>query len=302
MSNSVCVVYLARVGNPLQLLNSFICSYQSYIAGIDHELLVVFKGFNSNSTELALSKQLLKNIEYTQFDISDDGLDITAYQKVLSNPSFSHFERFCFFNSHSNICSNDWLLKLNLALDQKNVGLVGATGSFYSFFSDHVNRLPKLPFLEFNSSQALLRGILKTGKWSLAWLNQLLCYVFVYSIQFDKFPNPHLRTNGMMAKREVLAKVSFGHIKNKSDAYRFESGRNSLTKQVLRMGLQVMIVGKSGQFFSIDDWAMSHTFWQGNQSNLLISDNQTRNYDTLSIEEKKTFEQYAWGKDDNVRT
>lgn len=302
MSNLVCVVYLARVGNPIELLDSFMRSYQSHTAGIDHELLVVFKGFNSNATELALSKQLLKHIEYTQFDISDDGLDITAYQKVLSNPSFSHFERFCFFNSHSNICSNDWLLKLNLALDQKNVGLVGATGSFYSFFSDHINRLPQQPLLEFNTRQTLLRSILKTSIWSLAWLNQFFCYVLVYSIRFDKFPNPHLRTNGMMAKREVLAKVSFGHIKNKSDAYRFESGKNSLTKQVLRMGLQVVIVGKNGQFFSVDDWAVSHTFWQGNQNNLLISDNQTRNYDSLSIEEKKTFAQYAWGKDGNVRT
>lgn len=298
----ICVVYLARVGNPQQLLESFIHSYQSHTAGIDHEFLVVFKGFKSDSTELALSKQLLKNIEYTEFDISDDGLDITAYQKVLSNSSFSHFERFCFFNSHSNICSNDWLLKLNLALDQKNVGLVGATGSFYSFFSDHINRLPKLPILEFDTSQALLGSILKTATWSLAWLKQFFCYVLVYSIQFDRFPNPHLRTNGMMAKREVLAKVNFGDIKNKSDAYRFESGKNSLSKQILRMGLQVKVVGKNGQLFDINDWTVSHTFWQGNQSNLLISDNQTRNYDTLSIEEKKTLEQYAWGKDTNART
>ena len=46
-----------------------------------------------------------------------------------------------------------------------------------------------------------------------------------------------------------------------------------------------------------DQWNRSGTFLQGRQENLLVSDNQTRAYDSASEAKRRQLSVYAWGED-----
>ena len=59
------------------------------------------------------------------------------------------------------------------------------------------------------------------------------------------------------------------------DAYRFECGKDGLTRQILRQGLDVLIVGRDGNAYRVEDWCRSNILFQGEQENLLVADNQT---------------------------
>lgn len=116
---------------------------------------------------------------------------------------------------------------------------------------------------------------------------------------FKKFPNPHIRTTGFMIKKSLICYIFKDLIiEDKIDAYRFESGKFSLTNQVLNKGLDVLVVGKNGRGYSIKNWIYSNTFRQGNQDNLLLSDNQTENYKKMKWGEKQIFHKLTWGNNE----
>ena len=51
-----------------------------------------------------------------------------------------------------------------------------------------------------------------------------------------------------------------------------------MTLQLLKKGLEPLIVGRDGRAYCKEEWYESRTYHSGDQSNLLISDNQTRLY------------------------
>ena len=75
----------------------------------------------------------------------------------------------------------------------------------------------------------------------------------------------------------------------------FEGGKDSLTSQVLRRGLKALVVGKDGRAYEPDEWHLSETLWQGEQRNLLVADNQTRDYATGSTRQRTFLSRFAWG-------
>lgn len=114
---------------------------------------------------------------------------------------------------------------------------------------------------------------------------------------FPEFPNIHIRTNAVMIDRELFCGITDGvEIAEKMDALLLESGPKSLTKQVLNEGKEILLVGRNGRGYSPEFWAMSGTFRQGNQENLLVSDNQTRGFPSLPWAEKKRVIFHTWGK------
>jgi hypothetical protein len=62
------------------------------------------------------------------------------------------------------------------------------------------------------------------------------------------------------------------------------------------MGLKAIVVGKDGKGYDKHEWDISDTFWRGTQSNLLISDNQTRKFATADLDWRRELEIFAWGK------
>ena len=84
-------------------------------------------------------------------------------------------------------------------------------------------------------------------------------------------------------------------IQTKLDACRFESGQSGITSKVLQRGLKAYIVDKNGNGFDYSDWPSSMTFRIGMQNNLLVTDNQTRSYDSMTLEEQATHSWLSWG-------
>ena len=100
---------------------------------------------------------------------------------------------------------------------------------------------------------------------------------------FTHYPNFHVRTNGfMVAVSDFLAITERRSLSTKEDAYRFESGRHSLTRTVLASGKKVAIVSRIGQISPKCLWRAS-IFRSGRQSNLLIADNQSRTYQYATV-------------------
>ncbi len=273
--SDIGVVHLVRNSNGLEPIKKFLQSYAEYRSGIEHELVIIYKGFPGKETT-AVYESLLKDFPHRTILVEDYGFDIQAY--FAAAKTFSHYY-YCFLNSFSTLLDHDWLLKLYSQVTKKNVGLVGATGSYESHLSDFIEehkRSIKSP-LAIDNRLFLLKETMK------------------YRYYFNPFPNYHIRTNGFIISRDILRRIRLGTVLSKMDAYRFEGGKKSLTKQVLQMRFNVLVVGKNGVGYEKEDWFRSGTFRQGTQENLLIADNQTNAYMSADFGHKRKLSHNAWG-------
>ena len=81
----------------------------------------------------------------------------------------------------------------------------------------------------------------------------------------------------------------------KLDTYRFESGKIGLTSYLLNNDFKISLIGANGRLYNVKNWPVSDTFRLNEQENLLISDRQTRFYDSLQYHKKKYFAYISWG-------
>jgi len=269
----ICVVYLARAKSGTASFRSFLESYRRWPAGLKHELLIVFKGFHSKQDTAPLVS-LAREFQPRTLSMADFGFDLRAYGLALRH--FKH-DYFCFLNSFSEIQAEDWLAKMYAFIQRPEVGLVGTTASQESMYTNVLIERAK------RRQPTLLQQI-----WTPVRLR--LC-----QICFDPFPNYHLRTNGIMIPRRIARKVWPRYVLTKRRAYLFENGKKSLTKRVLGLQLGVLVVGKDGKGYEPKRWWQSRTFRQGRQENLLISDNQTRQYTAADFQTRSHLSILAWG-------
>lgn len=270
----ICVVHLVRKKNGIDPFRDFLGSYLEHTTGADHELLILYKGFFSESDVIPY-EELLKNVPHTFLMISDFGFDLGSYFIAAEKCNSRYC---CFLNSFSVILDEDWLLKLYQHISQPGVGLVGTTGSWGSLCPRQKPYNKDMPYLK-----KLVRPLV------------LPVFRALFGMYFDCFPNYHIRTNGFMIARDIMLKINRAVIFTKLQAFYLESGKKSITNQVRKMGLKPIVVGKNGRGYEKHEWDISNTFWRGSQENLLISDNQTRKYDREVSDWKKKWEFFAWG-------
>jgi hypothetical protein len=283
---AICVVHLARAVNGTEPLRSFLDSYRAHPAGVKHDLLVVFKGFRGPLP--ADYELILRDVPHQRRFIGDSGYDIDAYFEVARQVDY---DVLCFLNSFSAIVAGDWLAKLHRALTLDGVGMVGATGSWQSKSSDWVD--PAAIVVPVPKRRAWKRALIRVfpflagSRYRLArwWLRR----------SYPEFPNPHLRTNAFMLRRATALGLAVERTRRKADAYRLESGKHGLTRQVLGMSQRVLVVDCDGRTYEMPDWHASNTFWRLDQGNLLVADNQTRAYDVASNDDRLHYSTLAWG-------
>lgn len=298
------VVYLYRFAEGDAPVYRFLDSYRGHPAGVVHDLHVIFKGF-PNRAALASARALFGSLPINVIEIEDRGYDIGSYfaaARAFANPQL------LFLNTFSEILADDWLAHFDKALGLPGVGLAGATGSWQSVSSGYeaallrVLRHPKYylsrhlgfaaPAADKNGGRAeddrpvgLRRLLHRAGQVSLYPLR-------LY--EFGRHPNPHIRTNAFLIRRDVFLSLRGMTFERKMDAYRFESGRRSMTKQIMALGLRPVVVDRSGKVYEIPEWKSSSTFWIELQANLLVADNQTSNYAAGSTQRRKILRSYAW--------
>src|SRR5207247_122146 len=106
----------------------------------------------------------------------------------------------------------------------------------------------------------------------------------------------HVRTNAFIISRALALECWPRFIPTKRTAYLFEAGKRSLTSRVMRLGLNVLVVGRDGRGYAKEDWATSRTYRSGQQENLLVADTQTDRYKESSLQKKRYLAHAAWGK------
>lgn len=271
----IAVVHLIRRASGLAAFQAFLDSYLAHPAGVGHELVLLCKGFAATA-EFADYARLVQGVPHTRIDVPEDGFAFGSYRIALDQ---TQFDEYCFLHSYSVILASDWLAKLHDCLSQPNVGLVGATGSYESTYE---NLRAELRSIRGVFRRRRLRGLLRLGP--MWW-------------DYPPFPNPTLRTNAFLGKRGLLRAVFPLRDRTKEESLRFESGRNSLTRQVRQRGLQVLVVDRDGRGYAPEEWPTSRTFRLQDQANLLVADNQTERYAQASADERRWLSLLAWGVD-----
>lgn len=303
-------------------LNAFLASYRAQPAGADHELVVLFNNVDAQQRPLLLAE--LDGVEHRLLELECPVQDLAAYRQAAMR--LSH-ERVCFVNSFSALRDADWLAKLAAALDVPGTGLAGASGSWQSLRSGVLHswflpspyrrvlpdrRVARGQFIAIEREAADLgaraglvppdaaaaSGPRSAGRSPLAALLAVLRTLPAVPEQlarFPGFPAPHLRTNGFIAERALFAALQIGAVTRKMDAWALESGRTSITRQVQDRGLRAVVVDRHGDTYEWRRWPLSRTFWQGDQEQLLIADNQTRIYANGSIDRRRLLSAFAWG-------
>ncbi|MEK7994905.1 MAG: hypothetical protein AAB403_13960 [Planctomycetota bacterium] len=92
------------------------------------------------------------NVSLTEIHVEDDSFDIGAYAAAARRISEDYV---CFFNSHAEPISNNWLAKLLVNLEAENVGLVGATASYESLH-DYDPVFPPMPNIHVRSNAFMI--------------------------------------------------------------------------------------------------------------------------------------------------
>jgi nucleoside-diphosphate-sugar epimerase len=182
-----------------------------------------------------------------------DGYDITSY-RLAAEYLKGRYRSLCFLNTHSILLDEHWLQKLFASIQRPGVGLAGATASFESIYS--VNLV---------AARAAFR------RQFYRWICRQL-HLQVLRLQFPPFPNGHLRTNAFLISTSVMSKIWIKKVRSKMEAMRFESGYDLLTRRVLRAKLRVVVVGRDGNSYEMQDWPHSATFRSGEQLNLLVAE------------------------------
>jgi len=283
----IAVVHLVRRGNRIEPFRGFLDSYRAHAAGMDHDLVVIFKGFR-NAAQVAPYRALLHEVPHFELDVPDRGYDITAYWMAAERLDYGHF---CYLNSFSTVRAPGWLEGLYRAASARNAGIAGTTGSYQSLHPAPLNYYLAI------SKQIKHRGIVKDLIMSLPFAHEvnLLRRKLQTRAHFKEFPNYHVRTNSFVISRDIMRAALRKPIRTKMDAYRFESGRHSLTALIIAAGMHALVVDANGSRYPKEEWHLSDTFWQGSQQNLLVEDNQTRQYEQGSGELRHVLSTLAWG-------
>lgn len=251
------MVYLAWGPLGLEPVERFARSYLQHPTGIAHQLIVARKAQTADRPARARLEALVGELGASAVSVADQGLDLDSYAAVVRE---ARAETFCFLNTSSEILADGWLALLAGALAAPGVGLVGATGSWESALS---------------AAPRPLRPMLRR--------------------RYPPFPNPHVRTNAFMLAAPTLRRLRWPPARRKARALALESGRDGISRQVLAQGLQIVVAGADGRVYPWEQWSASRTFRKGEQENLLVADNRTRQYASADARERARLAGFAWG-------
>ena len=267
MSTNKIVCYLYTSFDPKKKLIDFINHYRKYKSGLNHKLIICLKLLNSK--EIIKTRKYLKNIKYTEFidPNKTNDWDFGSYKRVAK---YFYDKEILFLNSHSYPICNNWLKKLFV---HKNKHTVISPTSSYESLVDSI----KLK----NKFHKIFRYLIRKKR---------------FLKNFDKFPNPHLRTSSFLINSKIfLNYVNNKPLRNKEDTLKIESGKNGLTKYLKKRKIKPLVVNSDGNKFDENNWKYSETYCFEKNDKTIISDKHTRKYLKFSKTKKKNIRLRVWG-------
>jgi hypothetical protein len=299
-----CFVHLVRKANGIGMLREFAEAHRGHAPGVDHELVFLMKGFASPRDArpyLAEVEDLKANVQYFPDRRFDLGVYFAAAARLRR-------DRYCFMNSNGRPQVDGWLAMLDAALARPDVGQVGATGSWgsqhswlrYSMGLPSAYRglMPPAPLarklltdIELERYGKDRRSIVDSVRGRL----RTIVRIPEELLGFEPFPTHHLRPASFMISHARMMELRMFVVRNKMDTYAIESGRDSITRQLQRLGLTSLVVDRSGSVYTPDNWYLSRTFCQGEQEGLLVADNQSAYYANGDLARRRLLATFAWG-------
>lgn len=253
---SIAIIHLLWGPAGPEPVRRFADAYRVQDAGADHRLVLLFNGFDDDAIRQG-ARACFEGLPCDELHIEQRCLDLAAYAHVVGRTSE---ERLLFLGAYAEPLAVGWLASLDAQLARDGVGIVGPTGS------------------------------LESGLSPAPWL-----YKPGRVARFPRFPSPHIRTGAFMLDRVTLERIRWPAVRTKVAAWALESGRRSLTRQIQAMGLRPLVVGRDGRGYEVAEWPASATFRSGNQANLLIADNRTRQWAEANPAERRRLTRMAWG-------
>lgn len=253
-------------------LRDFLRSYHAHPAEAEHELAIVLNG--AGSADGSFREALLADLEETEhrlIELERPLLDLAAYGHAARR--LAH-ENLCFLNSYSVIMAGGWLAHLQRALEEPEIGIAGASASW-------------------ESQAEWVRGRATYWAFQLMRLRRA-------RREYPRFPNPHVRTTAFAMSRAAILEMGLEQVCDKGSAYLLESGWMSITRQMQERGLRAVVVGRDGRFYDAADWPRSRSYRSGEQDNLLVADNRTRDWQRASPRLRRRLSHDAWGEQDVV--
>lgn len=234
--NKTTVIYLSWIPYGIEEIQGFLDSYLQYDAGAGHQLFIVFNGVQQGDEHLPFLQYAQYKLGYpVKYMLLQSGQDIEAYYKAARELDCEYL---LFFNTFSRILAKDWLKKYTTVfLEHANTGLVSASGSYLSY-----------------TSAIFIKNKWRweTGKGFHHHFAKYKLFVksfFYWRLFFKPFPNPHIRTNAFMLKKDDFLSINPGKLTTKFMAYTFESGRNGLTAYFLKRHKKIFVLGKNGMAY-----------------------------------------------------
>lgn len=270
---NVAVLYVARGDDgACRRIAAFRDAYLAHAAGWPHELVFLAKGW-SDERQRSSMRDDVSRCGALVIDLPDDGFDWGAYFRAASLLTHSWL---CLLNAHTRPCVADWLALLMSVAQSRQHSVVGATASWES---------PRWHWARGSSMYEAIRGIAHN------------CRHSKYLSGFPRFPNPHVRSTGVVVAREWFLAFAAGRDGpvTKNEAHALESGRGGLSRFALAQGGALLVVGSDGRCYESPEWPASATFRSGRQANLILRDNRTDQYDAADPALRRRLERMAWG-------
>jgi hypothetical protein len=279
MSAAVGVVHLASSSLGIDPFLRFLRSYRAHDAGVQHDLIVVLNGFRSERVARPFLDGLAE-LEHEPFGIFPRVSDLTAYRRVADALDQ---QVLCFLNSRSVVLAEGWLGKLHHHGSRPDVGAAAASGTWETHLTGArtpvaVEPAWRLPRPHRAAAELARRLVLPR-----------------YERTFPPFPNPHIRTNAFLVRRDVFRALDWPTPRSKFAAHALESGHGGLTRQLEERGLRCVVVGRDGHAYRSEEWPKSATFRSGDQGNLLVGDRRTEEYEQAGRAERERLAELAWG-------
>ncbi len=263
------VVYLACKPLGIEYLKSFVKNYKYFDSGYDHDLIICFKQFGNYKELDPWKKEIsLKFIEFYDDNIQMD-YDIGSYLRIAKNyPK----RKILFLGTYTVPNKKNWLKIFVNHYSKKTI--IGSSGSWASLASQFLN----LEYSQYTVFQQM--------RWGL-----------IHLLKVKLFPNPHIRTTGFFINSDDLLEVKVNKEKlvKKIETNYFESGRNSLSNQLLKKGFRLIIVNSDNKSFDINEWNKSKTFCLDDQEKLIFLDNKTNQFLRASNKIKEKMTKSHWG-------
>ena len=297
----LALVHLVRKENGPEPFREFLESYRAVEAGADHDLVLLLKGFASNR-EADETAALAGGLDAQRLYVDDEGFDVGAYFTAADRLEHA---RVCFVNSFTTVRAPGWLGMLETALGLPGRGhrrrdrLVGeplVVAPVQPRPLDSVSRGVPRPRVRAGSRSCASHPTRGASCSALAAARHRTARALRFFVgRFGPFPAAHVRTNGFIVERELMRSLERTPVRRKYDAFVVEGGNKSLTRQIEELGLRPLLAGADRRVYDVQDWARSGVFWQRDQENVLLEDNQTRTYRDADLDLRTFFATFAWG-------